>query len=83
MIVVSSREFRQNQKHYLDLIDKNESVVIQRGKDKAYKITPVNQKDSLMSEEEFAEKINRSIKQALEGNSTILTKEQQSKLLGL
>lgn len=39
--------------------------------------------DTLMTEEEFYAKIDRSIKQAEEGNVKILTKERQKGLLGL
>lgn len=39
MVVLSTREFRQNLKKYLDLIDKNERVIIQRGKNKVYEIS--------------------------------------------
>lgn len=35
MLGISSREFRDNQKKYLDMVDNNEHVIIQRGKDKA------------------------------------------------
>jgi len=42
MLVVSSREFRDNQKKYFDLIDQDEKVIVQRGKNKAYILTPVN-----------------------------------------
>lgn len=83
MMIISSREFRQNQKHYLDLIDNNENIIIHRGKDRAYRISSVKANDSLLSETEFVDKINISIKQAIEGNTTLLTKEQQSILLGL
>ena len=39
MLVISTREFRQNLKKYLDLIDNNERVIIKRGKDKVYEIS--------------------------------------------
>lgn len=39
--------------------------------------------DTLMTEAEFYAKIDRSIKQAEEGNVKILTKEQQKEFLGL
>ncbi len=42
MLVVSSREFRDNQKKYFDLIDKDEKVIVQRGRNKAYVLMPVN-----------------------------------------
>ena len=36
MIVISSREFRQNQRLYFEKADKGEQIIVQRGKDKAY-----------------------------------------------
>ena len=47
MIIVSSREFRDHQKKYLDLVDQNEQIIVQRGKDKAYVIVPLNDIDRL------------------------------------
>ena len=45
MIVISSREFRQNQKDYFERVDKGERIVVQRGKDKSYLLTPVTEDD--------------------------------------
>jgi len=36
MLVISSREFRDNQKKYLDLVDQDEHIIIQRGRNKSY-----------------------------------------------
>ena len=83
MLVISSREFRQKQKMYLNLVDKNEQVVVQRGKDKAYRIIPVNNEDSSMTEVEFYAKIDKSISQAEAGQTVTLSKERQKELLGL
>ena len=47
MIIVSSREFRDHQKKYLDLVDQDEQIIVQRGKDKAYVIVPLNDIDRL------------------------------------
>ena len=47
MLIVSSREFRDHQKKYLDLVDQNEQIIVQRGKDKAYVIVPLNDADRL------------------------------------
>ena len=57
MIVISSREFRDHQKKYFDLIDDNEQVIVQRGKNKSYKLVPIMQDESLMTEAEFYAKI--------------------------
>ncbi len=47
MMIISSREFRDQQKKYFDLVDQNEQVIVQRGKDKAYVIVPLNDVDRL------------------------------------
>lgn len=67
MLIVSSGEFRANQKDYLDKVDKGEEIVVQRGKDKSYKIVPVKKDDTLMTREEFFAKIDRALKEADEG----------------
>ena len=46
-MIISSREFRDQQKKYFDLVDQNEQVIVQRGKDKAYVIVPLNDVDRL------------------------------------
>lgn len=83
MLVISSREFRQNQKLFLNLVDNNEQVVIHRGKDKAYKIVPVIPEDICMTEVEFYNKIDNSIRQAENGQVTHLSLEKQKELLGV
>ena len=47
MMIISSREFRDNQKKYFDLVDQNEQVIVQRGKDKAYILAPIGDTDRL------------------------------------
>ena len=84
MIIISSREFRDHQKKYFDLIDDNEQVIVQRGKNKSYKLVPIMEDESLMTEAEFYAKIDRSLKQAQEGNVQEIKNIQDFKsLLGL
>lgn len=47
MLIVSSREFRDHLKKYFELVDQNEQIIVQRGKDKAYVIVPLNEVDRL------------------------------------
>ena len=47
MRVVSSREFRDHQKKYFDMVDNNEQVVVKR-KNRAYKLVPVSDDDTLV-----------------------------------
>jgi len=83
MLVISSREFRQNQKLYFERADKGEQIIVQRGKDKAYALTPVNE-DDLYFNAEMIDKIKQSIKEVEEGKTTrISTPEGISNLLGL
>jgi hypothetical protein len=55
----------------------------QNGKDKAYKIVPVIPEDIYMTEVEFYNKIDNSIRQAENGQVTPLSVERQKELLGL
>ena len=68
MLVVSSKEFRDNQKNYLDKIDEGIEILLHRGKNKAYRIIPVTEDDTLMSKEAFFAKIDKSLAEAREGN---------------
>ena len=45
MLVISSREFRNNQAQYFDLVDSREHVIIQRGKSKSYRLLPIGEDD--------------------------------------
>lgn len=47
MKIVTSREFRDNQKKYFDLVDNNEQVIVKR-KSRVYKIVPVTDDDMLV-----------------------------------
>ena len=82
MLVISSREFRDNQKKYFDSVDNGEQVIVQRGKNRSYKLIPVTSNDVCMSEEEFYEKTDRSIQQEIDGKVLkISSKEELKKLL--
>ncbi len=83
MLIVSSREFRQNQKIYFDKIDNNEQIIIQRGKNKSYQLVPIKENDRIISDEEFIEKLNLSINQINEGKINLLTQEKQKELFEL
>lgn len=82
MLVISSKEFRENQKKYFDSVDNGEQVIVQRGKNRSYKLIPVTSNDVCMSEEEFYEKTDRSIQQEIDGKVLkISSKEELKKLL--
>ena len=79
MVIVSSREFRDNQKSYLDKVDEGVEVLIQRGKNKSYRIVPVKEDDTLMSKEEFFAKIDQSLLDIQEGRFTRVSGKEELK----
>ena len=83
MLVISSREFRQNQKLYFERADKGEQIIVQRGKDKAYALTPVSE-DDVYFNAEMIKKIKLSAEQAKNGEVKKITgSEEINDLLGL
>ncbi|MGG7663902.1 type II toxin-antitoxin system Phd/YefM family antitoxin [Dyadobacter sp. BHUBP1] len=83
MLVISSREFRDNQKKYMDLADNNQQVIIQRGKGKAYALTPVSEKDRYFMDPEVVAEIREGIEQYRAGKTKKVNKADLDKLLGL
>ncbi|NLO69796.1 MAG: type II toxin-antitoxin system Phd/YefM family antitoxin [Porphyromonadaceae bacterium] len=55
MLIVSSAEFRANQKTYLDKIDEGAEILIQRGKNKAYRVTPITEMDTVIPQDYILE----------------------------
>ena len=83
MLVVSSREFRQNQKRYFERADQGEQIIVHRGKNKAYALTPVKEED-LYFNAEMVDRIKQSMGQVKSGKTkSITTAEQIDDLLGL
>lgn len=83
MLVISSREFRQNQKEYFDRVDKGEHIIVQRGKDKAYALTPIKENDMYFNEE-MIKRIKLSLDQAKSEDVKRVSSEKEiSELLGL
>jgi len=83
MLIISSREFRQNQKQYFEKVDKGEHVIVQRGKDKSYALTPISD-DDMYFNAEMLERIKASILEVERGEvKRISTSKEISDLLGL
>ena len=72
MLVISSREFRDKQASYFNQVDKGVEILVQRGKNKSYKIVPVSDDDTLMSKEDFFAMLDRSIQDINEGKGTTI-----------
>jgi|TARA_B110000967_G_C18732716_1_gene483430 antitoxin YefM len=83
MLVISSREFRQNQKQYFDKVDKGEQIIVQRGKDKSYRLTPITNDDMYFNKKMLA-RIKESILELDKGElKQVSTSKEISNLLGL
>ena len=83
MLVISSREFRQNQRLYFEKADNGEQIIVQRGKDKSYVLQRVNE-DDLYFNAEMVKRIKDSLKEAEQSSlKTISTSEEINDLLGL
>ena len=83
MLVISSREFRQNQKKYFEKVDRGEHIIVQRGKDKAYTLTPVSENDMYFNAK-MVNKIKQSILEVQQGEAQrVSTAKEISDLLGL
>jgi antitoxin YefM len=83
MLVISTREFREKQKMYLDLVDQKEQVILQRGKNKAYILTPISKEDRFLANPDVKARIMHSLEQVKKGNLITLPKEDINELLGL
>jgi len=59
-MIISSREFRDQQKKYFDLADQNEQVIVQRGKDKAYVIIPLKDTDRLSVNDQLIQTVQEA-----------------------
>ena len=83
MLVISTREFRDKQKSYLDKIDEGLEVLIQRGKNKTYKIVPITKDDTVILKEEFNLALEEGFKDIDEGRTTRYTLDEIRKKMGL
>lgn len=83
MLVISTREFRDRQKSYLDEVDKGSEILIRRAKNKAYRIIPVTKDDTLLSKEEYFAMLEEGLQSIKEGKGKEYTLEEIDKLLGL
>lgn len=70
MLIISSREFRDNQASYLDRVDSGEEILVQRGKDRSYRIVPVTEQDTVISKE-YILPINEDLQRAITGEELL------------
>ena len=85
MLVISSREFRDHQKKYFELVDNNEQIIVQRAKNRAYAVVPITETDRYFSNPRLIERLQKSIEQADRKEYALVLKsaEEIDKFLGL
>lgn len=69
ILQITARDFREKQKDYFDLADKGEKVIIKRGSNKAYILTPIDI-DDLQVTPEMDLMIKESLKEVKKGKAT-------------
>ena len=83
MLVISSKEFRDKQASYFDRADNGEEIIVQRGKNKSYKVIAVSEDDTLMSKKELDAIIEQGLQDIQHGRGTVYTLEQLRVKMGL
>ncbi len=83
MLVISSKEFRDNQKKYFDLVDQNQQVIVQRGKDKSYVLVPISDEDRFFLDPKIIAEVKEGIAEYKSGSVVRVAKEKLDQLLGL
>ncbi len=83
MLVISSKEFRDNQRKYFDLVDQNEQVIVQRGKEKAYVLVPITEKDRFFMDPEVVADVQEGIEDYKAGRVIKVKEADLDQLLGL
>ncbi|MGM9783706.1 MAG: type II toxin-antitoxin system Phd/YefM family antitoxin [Candidatus Cryptobacteroides sp.] len=76
MVVVSSREFRANQRKYFDLARTNDVVITSRSHG-SYRLVPISEEDTLIDRESLDARIRQGI-QDYEADKVIKMKDNES-----
>ncbi len=77
MIIISSRDFRSNQSKYLGMAANGNSVVLKTRSFGSFKIVPVSDDDTLMSQEEFMKRVDEGRRQIEEGKYTAVKSRKE------
>jgi len=70
MIVISPHEFQEKQKSYLNKVDDDLDIIIQRGKNKSYRIANVSDYDATIRKE-YIFKPDEELAKAITGDELL------------
>lgn len=82
VLEISSRKFRERQKEFFELVDKGTRLVIKRGENKAYILTPVDI-DELYLSPALQREIDQALQDIKDGKGKKYSAEEIDKLLGI
>jgi hypothetical protein len=68
VLEITSREFREKQRSYLELADDGVQIILKRGRKRSYILTPV-QDDDLIISSKLQERIDRGLQEIKEGKT--------------
>lgn len=78
MHIITTKEFRANQKKYFDLVANRNQVIIRRGSNQAFALVMTTDDDLTISEE-FAQKIAKAREDYKLGKGTLCKTFEESK----
>ncbi|MFV0345892.1 MAG: type II toxin-antitoxin system Phd/YefM family antitoxin [Bacteroidales bacterium] len=67
MEIITTGEFRSKLASYLKKVDEGKEILVQRGKNKSYRIVPIKDDDYIISKEQLDEIVEQGMQEAMEG----------------
>jgi len=67
MLVISTRQFRENQRQYLGMAIKGEDVILKSRTEGSFKIVPITENDTLMNKQQLEAMIERGLQDIKDG----------------
>ena len=83
MLVISTRQFRENQCQYLSRAINGEDVILKSRKSGSFKLVPVSDDDTLMSKEQFDAIIEQGLQDIKNGKGKEYSLEELRIKMGL
>jgi len=83
MLVISTREFRANQRKYLSRVIKGENVILKSRTEGSFKLVPVSDDDTLMSKEQLDAIIEQGLQDIKNGKGKEYSLEELRIKMGI
>ena len=83
MLVVSTRQFRENQRQYLGRVIKGEDIILKSRTEGSFKIVPITDDDTLMSKAQLEAIIEQGLQDIKNGKGKAYTLEELRIKMGI